>query len=88
MSLPGDRPQPRQQQLQLVRVGELRLEQAALRSLRLGGFGIKRDAHDAGLRRVRLQLQVEQLQQQLPVLGRRCRADCNRVWFSSLKLQE
>jgi hypothetical protein len=68
----GNRAKPCQEDVELVRLRELCLEEAALRRLRTCGLRRERHAEYCRLRRMGLQVQVEQLKQQFAAL----RSDC------------
>ena len=84
----SNRAKSSKENIELLRLWKLRLEKATLRRLRTRGLCAKRHAQDRGLRRVSLQVKVEQLQQEFAVLRSKCRADVplERSYF--LKLQD
>jgi hypothetical protein len=58
----GNRAKSREEDVELVRLWELGLEESALCRLRTSGFSRKRYAKDGSLRRMGLQVEVEQLE--------------------------
>ena len=64
----GNRAKPCEQDVELIRLRELGLKEAALCRLRTRGLCGERHPEDGGLWRVALQIQIEQLEQEVATL--------------------